>query len=68
MPCISGRSDLLYVRCVPKQLWSQFFPIPLIGVAVFEKSDSSSECPRKRLGIALAANPVLSEELRRHRV
>jgi hypothetical protein len=63
MLCISGLSDLLYARCVHKQLWSTFFPIPVIGVGVFERCGGSNGCTWKRFGIALAANPVLGEEL-----
>jgi hypothetical protein len=61
MPCISGRSDSLYVQRVHKQLRSQFLPILLIDAAVFEKCDVTSGCTWKRLGIELA-NPVLGED------
>jgi hypothetical protein len=60
MPRTSERSGLLYVRCVLKQLWSTFFPIPIIGAGVFNRCDGCSGCMWKKL--ALAANPVLRGE------
>jgi hypothetical protein len=59
---ISGPSGLPFARYVRKQLWSTFFPIPLIVGVAFDRCDGSSGCMCKRLGIGLASNPVLGEE------